>query len=380
MLFGTSDKPSTPLEVEQQREREEREQLRELRADQRPTFFAQLSSLFSDVKRFIDESWVKLNHLTETNYDLGFRMAHEGRIEDAIFRFRVTLWLSPEHEGALYNLGCLYQHKGQIDKALALFKRVIARNPNHANAIYRVATINPALLKAEMQPQTVPPIQLVEYFDQYAPNYDADMAQQVYRLPDLLHQLLRPMLGNITRQQNMLDIGCGTGLIGEQFREDFANLVGVDLSNFMLDVAYRRVDNRGVKLYNHLVHMDVRHYLADPETPAFDVAVAMSVLPYIGELSLLASQLGRIIRPGGYIALSFDLYHQPEGFGVMPETGFFGHSLSYVMQVMKDAGFVSRRTGEVEARVGKQVQLCFFQKPQAADNETSSHAAPGQPY
>lgn len=311
----------------------------------------------------IDVMMAKCNNLTETNFELAMKMAREGRVEDAIFRFRITLWLAPDHLPSMYNLACLYKHKGDGSRALQLFKNVLARQPDHADALYMVASLNPELLKPEMRPQKVPLELVAEFFDAQAPFYDQMQAKRLYRLPGLLHQLLRPALGAELVQKDMLDVGCGTGLCGAQFREEFANIVGVDLSNAMLDQANLRIDQRGVKIYNRLVQQDARIFMHHPEAPKFDVVVAMSMLPYVGELKVFALGAFQVLREHGMLAISFDRYTQPEGFGVMPKTGYFGHSQNYVLQVMQEAGFETVRTGEVEIAAQQFQELCFFRKP-----------------
>lgn len=336
-------------------------------------FFKSLLSLGD----WMEEALAKINRLTETNYELGVKMAREGRNNDAILRFKVTLWLAPNHEPSMYNLACLYQHKGQKQLALGLFSRIIKANPAHLNAIYRVATLEPTLLKPEMRPTTVPPIQVIEYFNTIAPYYDADREQDNYRLPALLKELLQPFLASNAAagaQQHLLDLGCGTGLCAAAFQgSSFTNIIGADVSANMLEIAYRKLDQRGVRLYNQLAQQDVRHYLAQSGLPPFDLVIGMCLLPYIGDCSLLAQQLGRAVREGGFVALSFDAYNGAEGFSVLPKTGFFGHSPAYLSQLMQANGFETLRTGEVEAARGQFVQLCFFRK---RTTTAATHATP----
>jgi predicted TPR repeat methyltransferase len=319
-----------------------------------------------------DNAIEKINNLTETNYELGLKMAREGRNKDAIFRFRITLWLAPDHEPSMYNLACLYQHEGENQKALALLQKLIRANPKHANAIYRVACIDPTLLKADMRPQTVPPIQVEEYFNMIAPYYDDAAREENYKMPALLHQLLLPLLNENSLKRDLLDIGCGTGLCGSAFGGIFLNLVGVDVSAAMQEEAYRRLDKRGIRIYNQLIHQDIRHYLARPETPSYDLVICIDVLPYIGDLSLLSQQLAQKIRSGGMLAISFTPHPGNQNYGVFPKTGFFAHHLNYVNQCLNAQGFTTVRTGEVEQRHGEFAQLCFYQKQAHETNASSS--------
>ena len=314
------------------------------------------------VSQFIDDTWVKINNLTQTNYDLACRMVHEGRIDDAIFRFKVTLWLAPGHILSMYNLGCLYEHKGLRQQALEYYKKILKVDPKHEAALYMVATLDPSLLKADMRPTYVPLPMIVEYFDQLAAGYDVSMQQTMYKLPALTHQLLHQHIDERFEKRNLLDLGCGTGLAGAQFREEFVNVFGVDLSPRMLEIANTRFDRRGVKIYARLVQQDIRVYMNSLQTPVAQVALAISVLPYIGMLDSFFAGLQRALVLNGFCVLSFDLYKEPGGYGVLPETGYFGHHPDYVKTVAEKFGFDLLRMGEVEANAGKRAELCIFRK------------------
>jgi predicted TPR repeat methyltransferase len=332
-------------------------------------FFATIGEGLGSLSGFFDEVMVKCNNLTETNYNLACELAHQGAIDDAIMRFRVTLWLAPDHIPSLYNLACLYHHKGMNNKAMQLFTKVIRLAPNHHNALFMIGTMNPALLKPEMRPRTMPLEMAVEYFDGLAQTYEYTQQTRSYQLPALVHQLLHIETDKMDQRHDLIDLGCGTGLCGAQFREEFVNVVGVDFSNMMLDIAYRKTDRRGVKIFTRLAHKDMRSYLHTEEKEAsFDVALCISVLPYMGDVDLAFSGVQRVLRPGGLFAVSFDPYVLPagvnagEGFGIMPKSGYFGHRLDYVEQRANALGMQTVRTGEVLSHPQTNVQLCFFRK------------------
>lgn len=332
----------------------------------RKGFFRTLGGGFSTLVDFFDDLVAKCSDLTETNYRLAVDMARRGQVDDAILRFRITLWLAPDHVPSLYNLGCLYHHKRMNNKALDCFKKVIQRVPDHYDAIFMVASMDPSMIKAEILPKTMPPEMAIEYFDGLADQYDYVQQANVYQLPALTHQLLMPELEKAGNINNLIDLGCGTGLCGAQFREQFANLVGVDFSNRMLDEAYRKMDRRGVKIYTRLEHQDMRLHFQQEKEAFFDVALCLSVLPYLGDLEALFAGVRLVLQQGGWFACSFDPYkingNPAEGFGMMPQTGYFGHDLRYVLQRAESYGFESMRTGEVLSHPQRHVQLCFFRK------------------
>lgn len=321
-----------------------------------------LRDQFWFVADWVDQVVQKFSNLTETNFRLACELAAKGEVENAIWRFKITLWMAPDHVPSLYNLGCLYHHKRMETEAIQCFSKVLRAQPRHEDAMFMVATINPSLLKPEMRPTRVPVQMVMDLFDAKATMYDVEQTNLQYQLPALMFQLLNPEMGVNAPRHDMLDLGCGTGLCGLQFREMFANMVGVDLSGPMADQAYRKLDRRGVKIYTRLVQRDLRLFLNEVKLDAFDLVMCLSVFRYLGDLAGVMEGIAGTLRAGGYAAISFDPYGQP-GFGVMPKTGYFGHDLSYVLGLATAAGLEIVRTGEVLAYPEKPAQLCFFRKP-----------------
>lgn len=324
---------------------------------------AALRDNFFFVAGWIEQVMEKFNNLTETNYRLAVEHAAKGNVDNAILRFRFTLWLAPDHVPSWYNLGCLYHHKRMEQEALQCFAKVLRAQPAHEDALYMVASINPAMLKEQTRPTKVPLHMVYDLFDATSLTYDAEQKAKQYQLPALIYQLLNPEMGPDMPRHDLLDLGCGTGLCGLPFQQLFANIVGVDLSAGMIDKAYRRVDARGVRIYARLVQRDLRQFLAEVKLDAFDLVLCISVFKYVGDLSGVFEGMYGTLRAGGYAAISFDPYVQPQGFGVMPKTGYFGHALPYVLEKAQTAGLEIVRTGEVMAYPGQPVQLCFFRKP-----------------
>lgn len=322
----------------------------------------------------IQEIIYKFSNLPETNFRLGCEMIGNGRIDDAILRFKMCLWLAPNYLDALYSLGCLYHHKGDDQAAMDAFVKVLRQDPVNENTLYMVSTINPALLKPEMQPKTMPFGMALEYFEGIAMAYDQTQQTDGYQIPALLHQFLHQAFDG-KRFNDLVDLGCGTGLCGAQFREEFTNTIGVDMANNMLDVAYRRVDRRGVMIYNRLVNQDLHYYLDEADSNITDVALCMSVFPYLGDLEAIFAGIKKVLRPGGFFACTFDPLNRPGDYGVMTSTGYFGHSIDYVLRLAKANGLETIRTGGVRAYPERMVDLCIFRKVENTDDSVNTTPA-----
>jgi SAM-dependent methyltransferase len=94
----------------------------------------------------------------------------------------------------------------------------------------------------------------------------------------------------------VLDAGTGTGTVAALACAGGADVVAVDAEPSMLDVVRRRVPAA-----------DVRH-AALPDLPFadghFDAAVANFVVNHVGDPAAAVAELGRVVRPGGRVAVT----------------------------------------------------------------------------
>ena len=98
----------------------------------------------------------------------------------------------------------------------------------------------------------------------------------------------------------VLDVGVGTGLELPMFTRK-TRLVGVDLSEPMLQRARDRVKAEGLSNVEGLVKMDAMN-LAFPDA-SFDCAVAPYVLTVVPDPHATLDALARVVKPGGEIVL-----------------------------------------------------------------------------
>ncbi len=93
------------------------------------------------------------------------------------------------------------------------------------------------------------------------------------------------------KDRDLLEVGCGTGLLLRRLGPKARRAVGVDLSPGMLAIAR----NRGLTV----VEADARA-LPFPDAN-FDVAVSFKTLPHVPDLRQALAELCRVVRPGGVV-------------------------------------------------------------------------------
>jgi len=168
-------------------------------------------------------------------------------------------------------------------------------------------------------------------FDSLAEEYDQQCRDKAYPGPAVVHEVLTESLGNIGSSVSILDLGCGTGLLGPVLRPLASELVGVDLSEQMLNKA------RATSAYDLLEHADALDYLGRHHSE-FDIIVAAGVFHYFGELSPLLRHCFEALRPNGLLLFTLangplmgdSHYYQPEQY--------FTHAPQYVMQQLGELG------------------------------------------
>ena len=119
----------------------------------------------------------------------------------------------------------------------------------------------------------------------------------------------------------VLDLGCGTGLLGAELRKDCTRLTGIDLSKKMLAQARKR------KIYDSLSHAEIVQYLSDKELD-FDYFVSTDVFIYVGDLSEVFRLIKSRNKRSGKLVFSTE-HTEVDGFQ-LEQTGRYSHSESYI--------------------------------------------------
>jgi phosphatidylethanolamine/phosphatidyl-N-methylethanolamine N-methyltransferase len=98
--------------------------------------------------------------------------------------------------------------------------------------------------------------------------------------------------------ERVLEVGVGTGLALPLYRPD-KRITGIDLSAEMLALARKRVRRGNLANVEALLELDAEQTGFD--AGQFDIAVAMFVASVVPNPRALASELARVVKPGGTI-------------------------------------------------------------------------------
>ena len=99
----------------------------------------------------------------------------------------------------------------------------------------------------------------------------------------------------------VLDVGCGGGLLAEALAGRGAHVTGIDLSPSLLSVAELHALESGVSVAYRRISAE---QLAVERPAAFDVVTCMEMLEHVPDPASVIGALARLVRPGGTIVVS----------------------------------------------------------------------------
>ena len=256
---------------------------------------------------------------------LGKTLLAAGHLPAAIGEFQRALRLDPDLVAARFALGSAWIEAGEADKAHDAFALIPPENapPALAEKLAEIARMH-ALARSDAR-------YVRHLFDQFSAEYDARMLEQLhYGAPAILRNLAELVGLSPRRQYDVLDLGCGTGLAGEAFKDIAKRLDGIDLSPAMVE----RAEARGI--YDRLMVGDIETAIAHIGG-RYDAILAADTLVYLGELSSLFRNIARALAPQGMFLFSVERSADAKGFELGPKRRW-RHSESYLRSAAAAAG------------------------------------------
>ncbi len=132
------------------------------------------------------------------------------------------------------------------------------------------------------------------YYDDFSTGYERERHVGYHALIDNLEMsVMQPLV----RDKDVLELGCGTGLILERLDALARSAHGVDLSPGMI----RRAHERGLDV--SLASVTALPFADE----SFDVVCSFKVLAHVPDLGLALREAARVTRPGGHVVV--ELYN-----------------------------------------------------------------------
>lgn len=295
-------------------------------------------------------------------HGLAVMAAEAGNADESVELFRRAIDAKPDYAPAQQGLARVLTQSGRADEA----RRVLETAARAARERTAPTSISSALSELERKlgseggganaahyalasilrlfpPAGIPKAGVTKLFDDYANRFDAHLEVKLgYRVPSMLAAAVAET--KPATPLNVLDLGCGTGLVGAALRPLARWLHGVDLSAAMIE------KSRARGVYDELTCGDMLDVLRDSAAGAqrYDLIAAADVLIYVGDLVPVFEAAANALRPGGLLAFSVeagggDRYH-------LQASRRYAHSRPYLEHLARILGFTIERFDTITVR------------------------------
>jgi predicted TPR repeat methyltransferase len=287
--------------------------------------------------------------------NLGVALCALSLDQDAEPCFQRAIGINPVHAEAFENLGGVYHGQGRLSDALANYRELLRLKPDSGNARHMVAALSGL-------PSDRAPVEYVlKVFDGYADIFDSHLVEGLkYTVPAELTALLVAQPGFAATKRDLLDLGCGTGLVGVEIAGYARQLVGVDLSPQMLAKA------RAKNVYTRLEHADLLAMTRCEADASYDALMAADVFIYLGKIDEIVAEARRLLRAPGWLAFSVEALAGTDEVGagsvghrdyrVLP-SGRYAQSSAYLERLAAQHGFTVRAFNAASIREEKRAPV-----------------------
>lgn len=258
-------------------------------------------------------------------YHIGDIYNKLNKFERCLFYLQKAIKLYPEYSDALFSMAQCYRKMKNEKKMVEYLHKTLEKQPKHPGANHFLASLNHDSSKYSSE-------YAEDLFDRYADHFENHLVNALkYEVPAIIKEKLRSL--NPPRNSKILDLGCGTGLVGKTIVDLFPNLVGVDISTNMIE------ETRKKDIYTTLHINDIDDFLFKNEKE-FDLIIAADVFIYIGDLHVIFSNVRKCLSDDGYFIFTIELSLESDASShQLADSGRFSHTVKYVEALCKEVGF-----------------------------------------
>ncbi len=146
------------------------------------------------------------------HYNIADLLRRKGRHEEAIAFYNQAVRTAPDFADAYQDLSRCLKRLGRMDEAIRMMEQAVRICPDRAGWQFRLRA-----MKGDQSVTTVPAPIVRRWFDSYARRFDEHLLGMLnYCGPKLLREDV--LKATDRTDLDILDLGCGTGLCGLEFR------------------------------------------------------------------------------------------------------------------------------------------------------------------
>ena len=277
------------------------------------------------------EAFLKAIELMPDNADfyqnLGGVYRRHGKFHESAEAYRKSISLRGYNAQDYDRLCRTYYLQGDHDEMISVLREWLKLDPTNPLALHRMSAMT-----GENVPVRASDDYVSQTFDGFAESFDKVLSGLEYKAPLWILSAVERLIGKPDGQLSILDAGCGTGLCGPLVAPYARELVGVDLSAKMLELA----KDRGC--YTRLIQAELTAYVA-AQTVNFDLIISADTLVYFGDLNPICKAVARVLSKDRYFVFTLESANiEPEiGYKINPH-GRFAHAEGYIRKTLAGAG------------------------------------------
>ena len=293
-----------------------------------------------------EKSYRKALKSDPNNSDVLFGLAATLRVtesyEDSAKIYQRAFKSEPSRWEAYWELAYSLEMAGDLVGAEKAYQRCLRAHPNHCMAEHLLSALVGSNTKR------APAAYIRDLFDDYASSFEDELIESLnYQSPNQIRELLQKQKLALS-QENLfnlgLDLGCGTGLVGEALLGLVRVLDGVDLSEKMLELTNAK------RCYRNTFLSDFEDFLFEktPNFEDYDLVVSSDSLVYFGELEKIFLGVFHRLVLGGLFC--FTLENTDKRSFVLQRSGRYAHSKKYIFKLASKIGFVGFKSHKITPR------------------------------
>lgn len=161
------------------------------------------------------------------------------------------------------------------------------------------------------EPRNVDPVELEKFQSIAAHWWDPDSEfGPLHRINPLRLQWIESIAPPLAGLQ-IVDVGCGGGILSESLAQRGATVLGIDLAERSIEVAELHALDSGVENVHY--RCVAAETLADERPGAFDVVTCMEMLEHVPDPESIVRACSTLVKPGGWVFLS-TIHRSPKAF------------------------------------------------------------------
>ena len=260
------------------------------------------------------------------------RLKENGEILAAYLCVNATIEQQPNDWLAWYDLGEIAQCLGRREEARAAYQKYLDAHPEDGEIEHLLIA-----LRDDAPPPRASDRAIRKIYKNFAPSYESRMLDDLkYVGPERMLQAITAVIGDRCGL-SVLDLGCGSGLVGACLTKRAAELIGVDMSPEMVALARAR------NIYDKLDIAEITEWLDRGQT-LFDLVVSCDCLIYFGDLGPITRSSARRLKSGGFFAMSMECgdrypFH-------LTDTGRYKHHPDHIREVAANSGLTVAQLDE----------------------------------